>query len=186
MGRGLNGPLQGVEPNEPFERADEAIEFVSADFSDLPRAGFVDRAWAFLLDAGFVFVITCISGVLGVLLVGREESPINALSVFLVDFKVVFWLGLLLGLAYSVFALWSFNQTLGKCVLSLRVIKLAPRPLRFDEALVREFGLFFSVLPFGLGLLWPLFDNKGRTLHDHLAGTLVVKAPRTLGDRFML
>jgi uncharacterized RDD family membrane protein YckC len=186
MGQGLNGPLRGVEPNESFKGVDEAIEFISADFSDLQRAGFQDRAWASLLDVGFIFAITCFSGVLSVLLVGQEESPFKALSVFLVHFKVVFWLGFLLGLAYCVFALWSFNQTLGKYAFGLRVLKLAPRPLRFDEVLVRELGFFLSVLPFGLGLLWPYFDEKGRNLHDHLAGTLVIKIPRVLGNRFML
>lgn len=182
----MNDSIPRVASYEPFKRPDEDIEFVSADFSELPRASFLDRFRAFLLDTGFVFVITCFSGGLGVLLVGHEESPLKALSAFLIHFKVVLWLGLLVGMAYSVLALWSFNRTLGKYVFGIRVLKLAPRPLSFGEVLVRELGFFFSVLPFGLGLLWPFFDDKGRNLHDHLTGTLVIKDPKDPGVGFML
>jgi uncharacterized RDD family membrane protein YckC len=45
------------------------------------------------------------------------------------------------------------------------------------RAAVRFFGRVASVLPLFLGLLMALFDRKRRTLHDRLAGTVVVEQP---------
>jgi uncharacterized RDD family membrane protein YckC len=50
------------------------------------------------------------------------------------------------------------------------------RVTRWRSAL-RLFGYAASVLPLFLGLLMALFDGERRTLHDRLAGTVVVEEP---------
>lgn len=43
------------------------------------------------------------------------------------------------------------------------------------QAIVRAFGYLMSLAALGLGLLYALFDAEGRTLHDHVSGTVVLR-----------
>lgn len=181
MGRGVSGPLRRNEGVERFEAEglENEVEFVHADYSDVKRAEFGQRLGAFAIDCGVVVSVACAVGVLGLGISGHGASFQEGLGVLFARLKAVVWLAALLGLAYFVLALWIFGRTLGKYVLGLRLIKLAPRSLRFEEALLRELGLLFSLLPLGLGLLWPLFDAERRALHDYIAGTLVIRTSRS-------
>ena len=74
------------------------------------------------------------------------------------------------------------SATLGEIVLNLRVEKLAGGSLIGDygTALVRALSSLLSLLPFGLGFLWILFDSQRQTWHDKISGSVVVPAtPRT-------
>jgi uncharacterized RDD family membrane protein YckC len=180
MGRGVSGPLRRDEGVERFEAEglENEVEFVHADYSGVQRAEFGQRLGAFAIDCGFVVSAACAVGVLSLGISGHGASFQEGLGALFARLKAVVWLAALLGLAYFVLALWIFGRTLGKYILGLRLIKLAPRSLRFEEALLRELGLLFSLLPLGLGLLWPMFDAERRALHDYLAGTLVIRTSR--------
>ena len=74
--------------------------------------------------------------------------------------------------------LWSSRgQTVGMMAVHIKVLsRNGGRVTRRGSAL-RLFGYAASVLPLFLGLLMALFDRKRRTLHDRLAGTVVVEEP---------
>jgi uncharacterized RDD family membrane protein YckC len=77
------------------------------------------------------------------------------------------------------------GQTLGRMVLGIRVVRAKGQPMRFGFAMLREvvvktllFGIASS-LTFGLAslldVLWPLWDEENRALHDFVVDTRVIK-----------
>ena len=78
------------------------------------------------------------------------------------------------------------GQSFGKQVVGIRVIREDGQPFTFATAALREFViryLLFNLagsITFGiaglLDVLWPLWDDGNRALHDMLASTRVVRA----------
>ncbi|MCA9914652.1 MAG: RDD family protein [Anaerolineae bacterium] len=85
-------------------------------------------------------------------------------------------LGLVIGVIYHWFFLTRMEgQTPGKRMMNLRVIKADGTPLSDVDAVIRAVGYHISAF-FMLGYIWAFFDDKRRTWHDLLAGTIVVRA----------
>jgi uncharacterized RDD family membrane protein YckC len=71
-------------------------------------------------------------------------------------------------------------------VLGIRVVRAKGQPMTFGFAMLREVAvkaLLFGVvssLTFGLAslldVLWPLWDEENRALHDFIVDTRVIKA----------
>ena len=96
-----------------------------------------------------------------------DRAPYVAVAIFLV--YVFLFVPL-----YHVL-LWSWRgQTVGMMAAHIKVLSRNGGRVSRRRAAVR---FFFSVLPLFLGLLMALFDRKRRTLHDRLAGTVVVEEP---------
>ena len=108
--------------------------------------------------------------------------------------------GLLLCALYVVlwFALLARGSTPGKACAGIRVVREDGRPPGFWLMLVREAGLkllvsaLLSLVTGGLywvaDCLWPLWDPRRQSLHDRMAGTVVVTGARAgstehLGER---
>jgi uncharacterized RDD family membrane protein YckC len=74
--------------------------------------------------------------------------------------------------------LWSSRgQTVGMMAVHIKLLSRSGGRVSRRRSALRFFGRLFSVLPLFLGLLMALFDRKRRTLHDRLAGTVVVEEP---------
>ena len=74
--------------------------------------------------------------------------------------------------------LWSWRgQTVGMMAVHIKVLSRNGGRVTLGRSVLRFFGRVASVLPLFLGLLMALFDHKRRTLHDRLAGTVVVEEP---------
>jgi uncharacterized RDD family membrane protein YckC len=69
------------------------------------------------------------------------------------------------------------SATLGGIVLGLDVVKADGSFLTGDysTSLVRALGSLLSLLPFGLGFFWILFDPEKNAWHDHISRTFVVQ-----------
>jgi uncharacterized RDD family membrane protein YckC len=68
------------------------------------------------------------------------------------------------------------GQSFGKRMIGLRVVRLDGAPMDYQTALIRHIiGYPLSLLFFGMGLLWVLWDPKQQGWHDKLAKTIVVK-----------
>ncbi|MDP2673353.1 MAG: RDD family protein [Dehalococcoidia bacterium] len=99
-----------------------------------------------------------------------DRAPYVAVAIFLV--YVFLFVPL-----YHVL-LWSWHgQTVGMMAVHVKVLSQNGGRVTRRRAAVRFFGRIASVLPLFLGLLMALFDRKHRTLHDRLAGTVVVEQP---------
>jgi uncharacterized RDD family membrane protein YckC len=130
---------------------------VASELVLLPRAAFVDRLAAFALDM-ILIAIT-----LGVLDLHQNEE------------RAFF----LLALAYHV-TFWTFKgTTLGGIICQLRLVRVDGGRVGFPDALVRGLTGIFSLAVFGLGFLWILRDPDRQAWHDRVAGTYVVKVPRS-------
>ena len=91
-----------------------------------------------------------------------------------------------LGVLYRVLLIAGFGATLGKMVMRIRVTRSddpSARTPGFVRALARTladeligyFGAALFFLPMLVNYLMPLFTEKKQTLHDMMAGTIVVK-----------
>lgn len=147
-------------------------------------AGFTRRLGAALVDGGllaaFAAGVTMAAAlVLDVPLPTARELGPDLLVAGMLDRNpmAVGGLGLFLGLGalYHIYFGGVVGQTLGKRVFGLRIISVrgtSPGPLR---GILRYVAALLAVAPVGLGWVWSLFDRERRGLHDHLAGTYVVR-----------
>jgi uncharacterized RDD family membrane protein YckC len=69
------------------------------------------------------------------------------------------------------------GRTLGKWIAGLRIERRDGAELSFGRAVLRHLvGYPLTFLTLGFGFLFAAFNSKGRTLHDFLAGTVVVRS----------
>ncbi|MGB7748167.1 MAG: RDD family protein [Verrucomicrobiia bacterium] len=129
-----------------------------------PRAGFWERMGAAFLDMVAVGFIT-----------GIAHRPLGFMLSFL-DGPPVFFI---VSLAYFA-GLWAWKgTTLGGIVLKLQVVRHDGGPLTFLVALVRGLAAAFSAAVFFLGFFWIGWDREKQGWHDKIAGTVVVRLPRS-------
>jgi uncharacterized RDD family membrane protein YckC len=70
---------------------------------------------------------------------------------------------------------WSFSgHTPGKYIMGLKVISQDGQKISFIKAIIRYLGYFISIIPFGFGFIWIIFDSKRMAFHDKIAKTYVV------------
>ena len=111
-----------------------------------------------------------------------SEVPMELLNSFMTAGIAV----MVLGVLYRVLLIAGFGATLGKMVMRIRVTRTddpSARTPGFVRALARTlvdeligyFGAALLFLPTLLNYLMPLFTEKKQTLHDMMAGTIVVK-----------
>ena len=150
-------PLQAAVAVEPESAPGPPILQNAIAF---PRATFAERLGALVLDAIAVAIVAQL------LSLDRHGDPGNRLIV-------------LLALVYHV-GFWTWRATTpGGMILQLRVARIDGKKLEFPESLVRGLTGIFSLVVAGLGFLWMLWDPERQTWHDRVAGTYVVKVPRT-------
>jgi uncharacterized RDD family membrane protein YckC len=125
-----------------------------ADLTLFPRATFLDRLAAFVLDVVLVVLVNQLTDFI------RDDSAPILLFLYLIGFWA--WKG----------------TTLGGIVCNLRVVRTDGSRLSFPDALVRGLSGIFSLGVFGIGCLWILRDPESQAWHDKIAGTYVVKVPR--------
>jgi uncharacterized RDD family membrane protein YckC len=119
----------------------------------LPRAGFVIRVAAILLDVILVGIVLHLL---------HEGSDVELLA---------------LG-AYGA-VMWKLKaSTVGGIICGLQVVRLDGRPIDWPTAIVRALGCFLSLAIVGLGFIWIAIDNEKQSWHDKIAGTVVVRAPK--------
>ena len=104
----------------------------------------------------------------GITVIRREPEGMHILREFI------------LGYIYFVLFFRFGGRTLGKRILRLQVIDLKKRErLGWFQAFERTHGYACSTLFASLGFWQVLWDPDGLTMHDKIAGTTVVKRPRT-------
>ncbi len=124
----------------------------------LPRAGFWIRTCALLID-----LILCV-----------------------LVLKLAPWVHFRAGLCLLVLAaygavMWKLRgTTVGGSICHLKVVRLDDRPLDWTTAVVRALSCFLSLIVVGLGFFWVAFDNEQQSWHDKIAGTAVVKVPKSV------
>lgn len=146
---------------DPWERPPSSGQFGNSyepqrkRVESYPLASFGQRALAWLIDVVILAVIFEI-------LVRINPSEANGISA-------------LIDLGYMVMLLGGpFGQTVGAKVAKVRVVNVNGQQLGYWRAIVRYFVSEISAIIFGLGYLWMLRDPRNQTLHDKVAGSLVI------------
>ena len=83
--------------------------------------------------------------------------------------------GAILGvLYYPIFESSIMSATPGKALMGMTVVNLAGERINYKTALIRFFSRYLSLLLLYVGYLMQPFTEKKQTLHDMIAGTVVV------------
>jgi uncharacterized RDD family membrane protein YckC/Tfp pilus assembly major pilin PilA len=137
----------------------------------LPYAGFWRRAGAYVIDYVLVAVVFTI---FGKAFTGPSHPSTSGLAS----------LALLIGgcLYYVLLESSSMQATLGKRAVGIKVTDLDGERIDFGRALGRMFGHILSFITFSIGFAMAVFTDRRQTLHDKLAGTLVVKREESPDD----
>jgi uncharacterized RDD family membrane protein YckC len=129
----------------------------------LRYATFGTRVWAHLLDGliGIVLAVALVS-IFPAMHKPKFELVVNGIGFF------IGWM------YYAVMESSSSQGTIGKMILGVRVTDINGQRISFLRATGRFFGKILSTLILYVGFLFPLFTSKKQTLHDMLAGCVVV------------
>lgn len=88
----------------------------------------------------------------------------------------------ILSIPYFIWGHWRFGATPGKYLLRLRVVQASGLgPIKMRQSVVRGIAYLLSYLPLATGYLMAAFNPEKRTLHDLVAGTLVIRLPKPGG-----
>jgi uncharacterized RDD family membrane protein YckC len=141
-----------------------------------PYAGLVSRTVALAIDAAALTIgFAVASGVLGLIL--SLFTAVEVSSPGAVLGAAAMW-SLVVGGYFVLF--WTLTgETPGMRLMALRVIDRDGDPLGFGQALLRLIGAILAAIPFFAGYLLILVDDRRRGLHDMIAGTTVVYAPKS-------
>lgn len=162
------------ENKVPAKRA-LRTETVVVDFdAEKLKAPFLLRCGAFFIDYILIISIPVIG-----LLVAKFSGEDGA-KLLNSEINSTGWLiAVLLGLTnFVIFPMFS-GQSLGKMLTGLRIVNMNGEFPTFSRLLLRHsLGYFLTLLTGGLGFLLSVFNIKGRSLHDFLAGTIVIYGQR--------
>jgi uncharacterized RDD family membrane protein YckC len=116
----------------------------------LPKAGFWIRIVALLIDGLLIGMVT----------------------------RVHDWFPVALA-AYGAI-LWKLRgATVGDIIFGIKVVRIDGAPIEWVTAIVRALACFFSIVVVGLGFIWIAFDRDKQGWHDKIAGTVVVRLPKS-------
>ncbi len=138
----------------------------------LPLAGPVARFLAWVIDFGCVFAMMMViqTGIQMTQIVSRDLAQAAAiLSYFFVS------------IGYGIFCEWTYKgQTVGKRLMSLRVMDAQGLRLQFSQIVIRNLLRFIDSLPacYLVGGLSCLLSPKSQRLGDLAANTIVTREPR--------
>ena len=158
-----------------------AVEGASFQHSDLKSraamqqgrriyAPFSLRCGSLLIDYILLIAIVALSTLVARMLGGGARmagGSAETIGIMIAVFAAALDLGILPGLT---------GRTVGKWATGLRIELFNGGQISIGAALLRHFvGYPVSFLPLGLGFLIAAFTSRGRTLHDFIAGTVVVR-----------
>ena len=107
---------------------------------------------------------SCTLSIGGDVLFGRVSLLFRSFTVYLVYFTVLLWL--------------MKGRTPGKAMFRIRVVKLGGGPMRLWDAFGRAGGYAASLSTAGLGFLESFWHPNRQTVHDRIAGTVVISESR--------
>lgn len=158
------------------------------DVSERYYAGFWRRGSALILD--FLILIggeALLAAVIGGLIllmsaISGHHVDLHIISAFAVGFGVVF--ALALNWAYFTwFESSKYQATLGKKIMGLTVVDLDSKRIPMGQANIRYWGKLLSMLILFGGFWMMVFIKKKRTLHDLIAGTMVIKQGKKVPEK---
>lgn len=190
-------PVESVGPADPYSldeaylppraaAVEEEEELIGPRRMGKPKggsqgvelAGFGGRLVAQIIDgfvAGGFLIAFIILGAVIVAVMGPKPNDLTPVLILL----AMYGLGIVAVIGYNVITISSsWQATLGKLAMGIKVTDLDGRPLSVGRSLGRELSKFCitGAIPLAIGFLMALFTERKQALHDMIAGTLVVRA----------
>lgn len=134
-------------------------------------AGGLERALAALFDTA---VLAAVNGLVAGLTLVIFRLPLSAEGFVAVQTWPMAAFYLALAVLYLAGLTYQGGQTLGKRLTGIRVVDEAGDDVSMGRAVVRAIGWLVSLGTFGVFWVPALFDLQRRTVHDRLAGTIVI------------
>lgn len=172
--------IKQTERPAPTQRI--KTEKVIVDFdADRLKAPFLLRCGALLIDYILLISIPVIS-----ILLARFSGEDGA-KLINSEINNTGWLiMILLGLTNFVILPMFTGQSVGKMLTGLRVVQVDGTNPTFGKLFLRHIvGYFLTFLTGGIGLLIAAFNQNGRSLHDYIAGTVVVYGRRRVEQKLI-
>lgn len=176
-------PVQAAAPARAYAPAPPVI-YPAAPAS--PYGGFWIRLLAHLIDhvilgavAAPLFFIMVLPAALRVAHEAERSNEPSPDLIFAILSSVFLYVALALAGQWLYEALLtssSWQATIGKRVLRLKVVDEAGNRISFARATGRFFAKFLSSMFFCIGFLMIAFTQRKSGLHDMIAGTLVVRS----------
>lgn len=165
--------VKQTERRAPVSRIKTEKVVVDFDANRL-KAPFLLRCGALLIDYILLISIPVIS-----ILLARFSGEDGA-KLINSEINNTGWLiMILLGLTNFVILPMFTGQSIGKMLTGLRVVQVDGTNPTFGKLFLRHiFGYLLTILTGGIGFLLAAFNKKGRSLHDFIAGTVVVYGRR--------
>ncbi len=165
--------------NARVERAVPAkavrTEQIVVDFeAERLKAPFLLRCGAILIDYILLIFVPISSLLIGRLMNIESSKLLNS------EISNTGWLIMIL-LALTNFVIFPMfsGQSIGKMLTGLRVVRTDGNAASFSQLLMRHsIGYLLTIATVGLGFLISILNQKGRALHDFVAGTVVVYGTR--------
>lgn len=138
----------------------------------LPYAGFWLRFWAYLIDGLVLSAMPLVIALLMAPLFFTGDRAVAGLGI------TIFLVPTLMGEGWLYFAILesSFQATLGKRALGLKVTGIDGGPISFGRASLRYFAKILSAAILNIGFIMAAFTKRKQALHDILTSCLVVRA----------
>ncbi len=143
-------------------------------------ANFWKRSAAYLIDSliygGLGAIINNVLSVfiglaLGVSTKGKEPDLGTMFLMFVITMAIQF-------VIWAAYYAWpessSWQATIGKKILGLKVTDTNGQRISFGRSLWRNFAMIFSAIILGIGYLMPLWTQKKQCLHDMMSDCLVI------------
>jgi uncharacterized RDD family membrane protein YckC len=148
-------------------------------------AGFWLRFVAYLIDSLLIGLVFMPLGLVLVFWLSANQGNIDEGT--LATFQVINMLINLVSIVVTwLYSAWlessSWQGTVGKKVVGLRVTDMSGNRISFGRATGRHFGKIISSMICLVGFIMAAFTEKRQALHDMLAATLVVTGP--IGDQY--
>lgn len=146
--------------------ADRDVEYVG--FWARVLAALIDTVWMLLIIVPVIWWAYGADYIALMVDTNFFVGPVDLLAqyVFPAVAVVIFWL--------------TRSATPGKMVIGAIVVDAVTLgKLGTGQAILRYLGYYVSTIPLLLGLIWVGFDSRKQGWHDKIAGTLVIRAPKT-------
>ena len=149
----------------------ERREVVLGFSPETVRAPFLLRCGALIIDYVLVIVSPVVFLFLGRFFGEDGTSLING------ELNNAGWLiAIVIAIANLILLPVVSGQSVGKMLAGLHIVSTDGTPARYRAVLFRQtIGYLLTLITFGLGFLFSAFNRSGRSLHDFVSQTVVIK-----------
>ncbi len=180
--------LPNLSPISPAQMVTAAPVYAGVQYATVQYAGFWLRFVAYIID-GFISGLAFLVLLIPLLLLtgaGAALSKIGSGEDISDDVAAFMGLGFLFGFFGIIFVVgWlyyalaessSWQATLGKKMLNLKVTDMTGQPISFGRASGRYFAkIITGMIPLAIGYILAGFTEKKQAVHDMIASCLVLR-----------